>query len=78
MEQQPLVLIKTSMSGTLLYSKEFPDIEAIAKELKISKKNAELIQTGHRFPPGKTRVLNKYTIRKKEAPVGNPFEVSFT
>lgn len=72
-----LLLSKTSASGSLVYEKEFPDIDTIAKELKISKKNAELIQSGHRFPPGKTRVLNKYTIRNKPETLQNPFEVSF-
>ena len=72
-----MLLSKTSASGSLVYEKEYPDIDTIAKELKISKKNAELIQSGHRFPPGKTRVLNKYTIRPKPTTVENPFEVSF-
>ena len=72
-----LRLRKMSISGTILYERDFTDLQAIAKFLKISVKNAELIQDSHRFPKGKTRVLNKYIIRKTPAPPKNPFEVSF-
>lgn len=72
-----LRLIKMSLSGSIVYEKDFPDIQAIAKHLKISVKNAQLIQEGHRFPKGKTRVLNKYIIRPTPPPPKNPFFVSF-
>jgi hypothetical protein len=72
-----LRLIKMSISGTILYERDFTDLQAIAKFLKISVKNAELIQQSHRFPKGKTRVLNKYIIRNTPPPPKNPFEVSF-
>jgi hypothetical protein len=73
-----LLLTKSSLSGAMIFQQEYPDIESIAKALKISKKNADLIYSGHRFPPGKTRVLNKYTIRVKPVPPENPIEVSFS
>jgi len=72
-----LRLIKMSISGTILYERDFPDIQSIAKFLKISVKNTELIQQSYRFPKGKTRVLNKYIIRTTPPPQKNPFEVSF-
>lgn len=72
-----LLLLKMSMSGSLVYQKEFKDIAEIAKFLKISLKNTELIQKGHRFPKGKTRVLNKYIIKTAPEPPKNPFLVSF-
>ena len=72
-----LLLLKMSMSGSLVYQKEFKDTIEIAKFLKISHKNTELIQKGHRFPKGKTRVLNKYIIKTAPEPSKNPFIVSF-
>ena len=72
-----LRLLKMSMSGSLVYEKDFVDLSAIAKFLKISQKNCELIQEGFRFPKGKTRVLNKYLIKPVPPPAKNPFEVSF-
>jgi hypothetical protein len=72
-----LLLLKMSMSGSLVYQKEFKDIAEIAKFLKISQKNTELIQQGNRFPKGKTRVLNKYIIKVAPEPPKNPFIVSF-
>ena len=72
-----LILLKMSMSGSLVYQKHFNDISEIAKFLKISQKNTELIQQGHRFPKGKTRVLNKYIIKVAPDPPKNPFLVSF-
>lgn len=74
---ETLTLLKMTISGSLVYEREFASIQDIAKFLKISVKNAELIQSRHRFPKGKTRVLNKYIIRKTEEPSKNPFEVSF-
>lgn len=74
---ETLTLLKMTVSGSLVYERQFASIQDIAKFLKISLKNAELIQSGHRFPKGKTRVLNKYIIRKTEEPSKNPFEVSF-
>jgi len=72
-----LLLLKMSMSGSLVYQKEFKDLESISKFLKISLKNTELIQTGNKFPKGKTRVLNKYIIKVAPEPSKNPFTVSF-
>jgi len=72
-----LLLLKMSMSGSLVYQKEFKGLHEIAKFLKISQKNTELIQQGHRFPKGKTRVLNKYIIKVAPPPPKNPFIVSF-
>ena len=72
-----LTLLKMSVSGSLVYEREFASLQEIAKFLKISVKNAELIQSGHKFPKGKTRVLNKYIIKKRNPPLKNPFEVSF-
>jgi len=74
---ETLTLIKMTVSGSLVYERQFATLQDIAKFLKISLKNTELIQSGHRFPKGKTRVLNKYIVRKTEAPSKNPFEVSF-
>ena len=70
-----LRLYKISLSGGLIYHKDFPTLEDISKHLKISLKNALLIQQGHRFPKGKLGVLNKYQIRP--TPVKNPLIVSF-
>jgi hypothetical protein len=77
METPGLRLLKMSMSGSLVYEKDFKDLAEIAKFLKTSQKNCELIQQGFRFPKGKTRVLNKYIIRDIPPPSKNPFEVSF-
>jgi hypothetical protein len=80
MEAKPvpgLLLLKMSMSGSLVYQRQFNNIGDIAKFLKVSQKNTELIQQGHRFPKGKTRVLNKYIIKVAPEPPENPFIVSF-
>jgi hypothetical protein len=81
MEEAPpapgLLLLKMSMSGSLVYQKTFKDLQEISKFLKVSLKNTELIQKGHRFPKGKTRVLNKYIIKVAPEPPKNPFIVSF-
>jgi len=74
---ETLTLLKMTVSGSLVYEKQFATIQDIAKFLKISVKNTELIQTGHRFPAGKTRVLNKYIIRKTNTTTKNPFEICF-
>ena len=70
-------LVKMSLSGSIVYQLELPDLDAIAKHLKTSRKNVDAIVSGIRFPPGKTRVLNKYIIQKKSPVEENPFQVSF-